>query len=61
MVGAGLSLNAEPLPGVTSRFPTWNELVRAMFDESNPAVLGETHYVWPASMRRLLADRNWIF
>ena len=36
MVGAGLSLNADPLPGVTSRFPTWKELVRFMFDELHP-------------------------
>lgn len=36
MVGAGLSLNATPLPGVTSRFPTWKELVRFMFDELHP-------------------------
>ena len=27
MVGAGFSLNSEPLPGVTSRFPTWRQLV----------------------------------
>src|SRR5437773_5753735 len=37
MVGAGLSLNAEPLPGVRTRFSTWRELVRAMFDETHPA------------------------
>lgn len=36
MVGAGLSLNAEPLPGVTTHFPTWRQLVRAMFDELYP-------------------------
>ena len=36
MVGAGLSLNAEPLPGVHTRFPTWRELVTAMFDELHP-------------------------
>jgi len=36
MIGAGLSLNAEPLPGVKTRFPTWRELVRAMFDEMHP-------------------------
>ena len=33
MVGAGLSLHSEPLPGVTTRFPTWRQLARAMFDE----------------------------
>ena len=36
MIGAGFSLNAEPLPGVKTRFPTWRELVRAMFDELSP-------------------------
>ena len=36
MVGAGLSLNAEPLPGVKSHFPTWKQLVRSMFDEMYP-------------------------
>jgi len=33
MVGAGFSLNSKPLPGVTSSFPTWNRLVRKMFDK----------------------------
>jgi hypothetical protein len=42
MVGAGLSLNAEPLPGVSTRFPTWRQLVRAMFDELHPPHLDET-------------------
>jgi hypothetical protein len=42
MVGAGLSLNAEPLPGVTTHFPTWRQLVRAMFDELHPPQPGET-------------------
>ncbi|MCL2823562.1 MAG: SIR2 family protein, partial [Polyangiaceae bacterium] len=41
MVGAGLSLNADPLPGVTARFLTWRELVRKMFDELHPPVSGE--------------------
>ena len=41
MVGSGLSLNAEPLPGVTKRFPTWRDLVRSMFDELYPATGGE--------------------
>lgn len=36
MVGAGFSLNSKPLPGVTSSFPTWNRLVRKMFDELYP-------------------------
>ena len=42
MVGAGFSRNAVPLPGVTTRFPTWPELAQAMFDEIYPASLNET-------------------
>src|SRR5262249_15962752 len=42
MVGAGFSLNAEPLPGVKTRFPTWRQLVRAMFDEMHPRQMDET-------------------
>jgi len=42
MVGAGFSLNTEPLPGVTTRFPTWRHLVRVMFDELHPVQSGET-------------------
>ncbi len=42
MVGAGLSLNTEPLPGVKSRFPTWRQLVWAMFDELYPKKPSET-------------------
>ena len=36
MVGAGMSLNSEPLPGIDSSFPTWKELSRLMFDEIYP-------------------------
>ncbi len=36
MVGAGMSLNSEPLPGVNSSFPTWEDLSRLMFDEIYP-------------------------
>jgi NAD-dependent SIR2 family protein deacetylase len=36
MVGAGFSLNAEPLAGTHSRFPDWRELARAMFDGLPP-------------------------
>ena len=36
MVGAGFSLNAEPLAGTHSRFPVWRELARAMFDGLPP-------------------------
>lgn len=35
-VGAGFSLNADPLPGINSKFPTWRTLVKAMFDELHP-------------------------
>lgn len=42
MVGAGFSLNAEPIASVTTRFPTWRQLVRAMFDELHLAQPGET-------------------
>ena len=41
MVGAGLSLNSKPLPGVSTRFPTWSELAQAMFDEIYPALPNE--------------------
>lgn len=41
MVGAGLSLNAEPLPGVHTHFPTWRELACAMFSELHPSERGE--------------------
>ena len=33
MVGAGMSKNSRPLPGVRTTFPSWDELSRAMFDE----------------------------
>jgi len=36
MVGAGMSLNAEPLPGCRTTFPTWRGLVRKMFDQLHP-------------------------
>ena len=42
MVGAGLSLNSDPLPGIHSKFPTWRQLVWAMFQELHPAEPGET-------------------
>jgi hypothetical protein len=42
MIGAGFSLNASPLAGVTSRFPTWRELVRAMFDQLHPTMPNES-------------------
>lgn len=42
MVGAGLSLNSEPLPGIYSKFPTWRQLVWAMFQELHPSLPGET-------------------
>ena len=36
MVGAGMSLNAQPAPGTHTRFPTWRQLTKAMFDEIYP-------------------------
>lgn len=42
MIGAGFSLNAEPLAGVSTRFPTWRQLVRVMFDELHPSQPDET-------------------
>ena len=36
MVGAGISLNAEPVPGGRRRFPTWRQLTKAMFEEIYP-------------------------
>ena len=42
MVGAGFSRNSVPLPGVTTSFPTWPELAKAMFDDIYPACPNET-------------------
>jgi hypothetical protein len=42
MIGAGLSLNANPKPGVTSKFPMWKQLARAMFDSLYPFIPGES-------------------
>lgn len=42
MVGAGLSLNAEPLPGVHTKFPTWKQLSWEMFLELYPPASNET-------------------
>ena len=42
MVGAGLSLNSKPSPGVSTTFPTWSELAHAMFDEMYPPQSDET-------------------
>ena len=36
MVGAGMSLNSNPLSGASARLPTWDELSRAMFEEIYP-------------------------
>ena len=36
MVGAGMSKNSRPRPGVRTTFPSWDELSRAMFDEIYP-------------------------
>ena len=42
IVGAGLSLNSKPSPGVRTHFPTWSELARIMFDEIYPLLPDET-------------------
>lgn len=42
MVGAGFSLNAVSAPGVSTRFPVWRDLSRAMFNEIYPAHPNET-------------------
>ena len=42
MVGAGISMNANPSPSADISFPTWRQLSRAMFDEIYPASSGET-------------------
>ena len=36
MVGAGVSLNARPLPGVRTGFPTWSQLADNMWNELYP-------------------------
>ena len=48
MVGAGFSLNAHPLAGVTAGFPTWRQLVRTMFDQMHPPFPGETRGITDA-------------
>ncbi|RYD46352.1 MAG: SIR2 family protein, partial [Verrucomicrobiaceae bacterium] len=52
MVGAGFSLNSQPLPGVKSRFPTWRQLVWSMFDELYPTVGNETPIALEDRIRR---------
>ena len=42
IVGAGLSLNSKPSPGVRTHFPKWSELARIMFDEIYPPPPDET-------------------
>ena len=42
MVGAGFSRNSVPSPGVSTPFPTWNELAKDMFDEIYPRLEKET-------------------
>jgi len=36
MVGAGFSLNAEPLPGAKAKFPTWSSLALAIYERLYP-------------------------
>ena len=54
MVGAGVSLNAEALPGVRTHFPTWKQLVRTMFDELHPLQPGDD----PADRERRFSSAN---
>ena len=42
MVGAGFSRNSVASPGVSTHFPTWRELAKAMFDEIYPPCPSET-------------------
>ena len=42
MVGAGVSMNANPSPSAHIGFPTWRQLSREMFDEIYPAITGGT-------------------
>jgi len=59
MVGAGFSLNAEPLPGASTCFPLWKQLTRAMFDELHPTSAAdskesaEKRKIWFAGMNAL--------
>lgn len=43
MVGAGFSLNADQKSGIESKFPTWRQLARAMFDQLHPVIAGQTN------------------
>ena len=52
MVGAGISLNAEPVPGGRRRFLTWRQLTKAMFEEIYPTPDG------PDERRRRLERFN---
>ena len=38
MVGAGMSLNANPMSGSSDRLPTWDNLARAMFEKVYPLI-----------------------
>lgn len=42
MVGAGISMNANPSPSAHISFPTWRQLAQAMFNEIYPTFSGET-------------------
>lgn len=48
MVGAGFSLNAEPLPGTKSKFPMWRELALAIYERLDPPEPNES----PAQSKR---------
>jgi len=56
MVGAGFSLNAQPLPGVSSSFSTWNDLARAMFEELHPVDNTDENFDISARERKLLSS-----
>ncbi|MDH3604180.1 MAG: hypothetical protein OEU26_31615, partial [Candidatus Tectomicrobia bacterium] len=43
MVGAGLSLNAQPRGAGSGRFPTWSDLARTVVDHLYPIYYGEAN------------------
>ena len=56
MVGAGFSLNAKARPGAKSAFPTWQQLVRAMFDELYPPISSDSPAILRAREGRFTAE-----
>src|SRR5208337_2408851 len=51
MVGAGFSLNAEPIGSGLSRMPTWRELVTQLIDDLYPAA--DKDAAWHRSNARM--------